>query len=197
MPDSLPVTGISFAGTPGLLLAIGFSCRASLAVTESTWCYPASAQATTPDLHNLPAWRRHQRWASGRVQPSHGWEFRWDRRNSRRPASVPPSRCRAPAPVPPSGTPVVRAGGLPLPPCAWRMVRPASPRKSGRGSRRTQRRMRNAAKGANFACPALAKTCQPDTRMLSRKTRRRRKAISANHHSHAGPAVGPRQGARP
>lgn len=51
MPDSLPLTRISFSGTPGLLLAIGFSCCTPLlAATASTWCYSASAQAMTPGL---------------------------------------------------------------------------------------------------------------------------------------------------
>jgi hypothetical protein len=51
MPSSLPVTRISFPGTPGLLLAFGFSCCTSLlAATASAWCYPASAQTATPGL---------------------------------------------------------------------------------------------------------------------------------------------------
>jgi hypothetical protein len=51
MPDSLSLTRISFSGTPGSLLVIGFSCCAPLlAATTSTWCHPASAQVTTPGL---------------------------------------------------------------------------------------------------------------------------------------------------
>jgi hypothetical protein len=51
MPGSLPLTRTSFSGTPGLLLAIGFSCCPPLmAATAWALCSPARAQATPPGL---------------------------------------------------------------------------------------------------------------------------------------------------
>jgi hypothetical protein len=49
MPGSLPSTGVSFSGAPGLLLVIGFTCCASLLAGAGwTWCAPASAQIMAP-----------------------------------------------------------------------------------------------------------------------------------------------------
>jgi len=51
MPTSLPLTGISSSGAPGLLLAIAFNrCVPVLAAAALTWWNPVRAQATTPGL---------------------------------------------------------------------------------------------------------------------------------------------------